>query len=205
MIYSFVRNDENSFSSISRIYEVYRNNEIITCLVVGIDCELNKYFVTILGDNLLSRRYNLEYDDMSTTEFVVILYEFLEYVLPLSSYEDFISNEYLRNGRIVSNKFVPVIKDNFVFYSSSIEPYYNEDLGEYDGVYALDDPHTNFLLDEGIITPTLIEDYDAENYVPYTLDNVLDIENEFGIYSVIEFDLLEKEYKIAKTIKEMFE
>ena len=200
MIYSFVRNDETSFSSISRIYEVYRNNKIITCLVIGIDYELNKYFVTILGDNILSRRYDLEYDDISTTEFIAILYEFLEYILPLSSYEDFVSNEYLCIGGLVPNKLGPVIKDNFVFYSSSIEPYYNEDLVEYDGVYALYDPHTNFLLDEGIITPTWIEDCNAEEYMPYTLNNALDIEEDFSIYSKIDFDLLEKEYKIAKEI-----
>lgn len=196
MTYSFVRNDENSFSSISRVYEVYKGEELITCLVIGIDSMLDKYFITMLGDNMLSSKYGLDYDSISSIEFVAVLYDFFNNAIDFFTREDLVPDD------TFYEKFVPLKRYNFVFYSSNIEPYYNEDLGEYDGVYSPEDNHTNFLLDIGIITPIWMEDPYKEEYVPYTTDNALDIEDEFGLYSGIKFDLLEKEYQNAKEILE---
>ena len=87
MKYSFTISDENSFSLLSRVYEVYdtRNKKQKTALVIGYDAALEKYFITLLGDGPLLRSYNLTIDDITTTEFTEMLYEFFNDILPLGS------------------------------------------------------------------------------------------------------------------------
>ena len=76
-MYSFIRNDNNSWSSYSRLYEVYDNNELITCLVFGYDKILNKYFLCQLGNYMLSDKYDLTEEKIDSNKTLTAMYQFL--------------------------------------------------------------------------------------------------------------------------------
>ena len=200
MSYSFIKNDSTSFSSISRIYEVYNSDipqSLRICFVIGFDRYSNKYFITLLGEQPLRNSYNLSYDSISTTEFIKILYEFFN-MIEFMSPEDF-----TEEGSFTIENMPPLTKENFLLYATDIEPYYLEDIDEYDGIYSTSDHHTNFLLDEEIVEPKWLENFTIEEYGPYGFDEALDYHldgDELAVYCEIDFELLEQEYHIAQTI-----
>jgi hypothetical protein len=192
MKYSFTISDANSFSILSRVYEVYdtREKKQKTAVVIGYDAALEKYFITLLGDGPLSRSYDLTIDDITTTEFTEILYEFFNDILPFMSLEDIIDKTY-------TLQCASLTKDNFVVYVSDIEPYYMEDTDEYEGIQSTTDHHSNFLMDIDVLIPAFIEDTDNEEYIPYDFNSFIDIyydNSEIELYCDIDYDLLEKEY-----------
>ena len=193
MKYSFTISDENSFSLLSRVYEVHdtRNKKQKTAFVIGYDAALEKYFITLLGDGPLLKSYNLTIDDITTAEFTEMLYEFFNDILPFMSLEDLITD------KTYTVQCPSLTKDNFVVYVSDIEPYYMEDTDEYEGIQSTTDHHSNFLMDIDVLIPAFIEDTDNEEYIPYDFNSFIDIyydNSEIELYCDINYDLLEKEY-----------
>lgn len=192
MKYSFIKNDDTSFSDLSRVYDVcYMDcpDTVITALVIGYNSALEKYFITMVGENLLERNYDLDYDSIGEATFIEILYEFFE-LLPLMSKDD------VQNGYYFQPDMVELKKENIVLYSSEMMPYYDEDLDEYTGIYSEDDKHTNYLLDNNIIEPAFIEDYEKDEYVSCSSEDVLEklnfITEGHDIYYEFDFLRLEK-------------
>jgi hypothetical protein len=192
--YTFIKNDETSFHAKSRVYEVYNYNKsrsLRTAIVIGYDPCLEKYFITLLGESPLLYNYSLEYSDFGTTEVLNILKEFFD-ILPLLSPEDFIADKSYTIEALPS-----LIKENFVYYVSDVEPYYMEENDEYEGIYSTTDEHATFMLDESYLIPVTIEDFDTEEYLDYGFDRVMNIfyktDSEMSLYCDINFDLLEKQ------------
>ena len=192
--YTFIKNDKTSFSTISRVYEVYNYNKLRslrTAIVIGYDSCLEKYFITLLGEGPLLVNYSLEYSDFGTTEVLDILREFFN-MLPLLSPEDFVADISYTIRTLPS-----LIKENFVYYVSDVEPYYMEEDDEYEGIYSTTDDHATFMLDESYLIPVTIEDFETGEYLEYDFDTVMDIfyrdENDMSLYCDINFDLLEKQ------------
>ena len=192
--YTFIKNDKTSFSTISRVYEVYNYNKsrpLRTVIVIGYDSCLKKYFITLLGEVLLFVDYSLKYSDFGTTEVLDILREFFN-MLPLLSPEDFVADKSYTIKTLPS-----LVKENFVYYVSDLEPYYIEEDDEYEGIYSTTDDHATFMLDESYLIPTTIEDFETGEYLEYDFDKVMDIfyrdENDMSLYCDINFDLLEKQ------------
>ena len=192
--YTFIKNDETSFHTKSRVYEVYNYNKsrpLRTAMVIGYDYCLEKYFITLLGEGRLTFDYGLDYSDFGTSEILDILREFFN-MLPLLSPEDFIADH-----SYTTKTLLPLIKENFVYYVSDLEPYYMEENDEYEGIYSTTDDHATFMLDESYLIPVTIEDFDTEEYIDYSFDNVMKIfysdDNYMSLYCNINFDLLEKQ------------
>ena len=192
--YTFIKNDKTSFSTISRVYEVYNYNKsrpLRTVIVIGYDSCLKKYFITLLGEVLLFVDYSLKYSDFGTTEVLDILREFFN-MLPLLSPEDFVADKSYTIKTLPS-----LVKENFVYYVSDVEPYYMEEDDEYEGIYSTTDDHATFMLDESYLIPVTIEDFETGEYLEYDFDTVMDIfyrdENDMSLYCDINFDLLEKQ------------
>ena len=192
--YTFIKNDKTSFSTISRVYEVYNYNKsrsLRTAIVIGYDSYLKKYFITLLGEGPLLVNYSLEYSDFGTIEVLDILREFFN-MLPLLSSEDFVADKSYTIKTLPS-----LVKENFVYYVSDLEPYYMEENDEYEGIYSTTDDHATFMLDESYLIPATIEDFETGEYLEYDFDKVMDIfyrdENDMSLYCDINFDLLEKQ------------
>ena len=192
MKYSFIKNDITSFSALSRVYDVYYTecpNEIITAIVIGYNEPLEKYFITMLGENLLERYYDLNYRSIGEATFIEILYEFFE-LLPLMSKDD------VHNGYYFQPDMVELKKQNIILYSSEMAPYYDEELDEYTGIYSEDDQHTNYLLDNYIIEPIFIEDYENDEYIACSSEDVLEklafLTAGHDMYYEFDFDRLKK-------------
>ena len=143
----------------------------------------------MLGDTVLERSYGLSYNSIGEATFIEILYEFFN-LLPLMTKED-IQNEYYHPVDMVS-----LTKENVVLYSSEMMPYYDEDLDEYTGIYSEDDLHTNYLLDNYIIEPIFIEDYEQDEYIACCSEDVIEklnfITEGYDIYYAFNFVRLEK-------------
>lgn len=193
MKYSFIISDENSFSRFSRVYEVYdtKENKQKTAFVIGYDFILGKYFITLLGCDPLLTKYNLTIDDITSAEFIEMLYEFFNDIFPFMSLEDFITDK-------KDTSYCPSLtKENFVVYVSDIEPYYMEDTDEYEGVQSTTDRHCNFLMDIGVLIPAFLNITDNEEYAPYDFASFLYAyydTSEIELYCDIDYDLLKKEY-----------
>lgn len=192
--YTFIKNDKTSFHTKSRVYEVYNYNKsrsLRTAMVIGYDYCLEKYFITLLGEGRLTSDYGLDYSDFGTSEVLDILKAFFN-MLPLLSPEDFIADYSYTIKTLPS-----LIKENFVYYVSDLEPYYMEENDEYEGIYSTTDDHATFMLDESYLIPVTIENFDTEEYIDYSFDNVMEIfysdDNYMSLYCDINFDLLEKQ------------
>ena len=192
MKYSFIKNDKTSFTDLSRIYDVYYTDcpdEIITAIVVGYSEPLEKYFITMLAENSLERNYGLSYDSIGEATFIEILYEFFE-LLPLMSKDD------VHNGYYFQPDMAELRKENILLYSSEMTPYYDEDLDEYTGIYSEDDQHTNYLLDNYIIEPVFIEDYENDEYIACSSEDILEklafLTAGHDVYYEFDFLRLEK-------------
>jgi hypothetical protein len=48
MSLSFVKNDKNSFSYKSTVYDVFDDNKLLTSIVIGYDEDVNKFYLTYL-------------------------------------------------------------------------------------------------------------------------------------------------------------
>ena len=193
--YTFIKNDDTSFHTKSRVYEVYNYNKsrpLRTAIVIGYDSYLKKYFITLLGEKPLLYNYGLEYSDFGTSEVLDILREFFN-MLPLLSPEDFIEDYSYYTIKALPS----LIKENFVYYVSDLEPYYMEEDDEYDGIYSSTDDHSTFMLDEFYLIPVTIEHFETEKYLDYSFDKVMEIfhsdESDMSLYCDINFDLLEKQ------------
>ena len=191
MAFSFIKNDEHSFSYYSRVYEVYNYDEerhLRTALVIGFLTEIQKYYITMLGDGPLDVSYNLEPNSITTEEFISILKEFFDFLeLELMEPSDFIIDE------ITLINCVPLKKENFLTYVSEVEPYFNEELEEYDGLVTYSDPHSNYLMDEDIFIPYIMCNDSTEEYERYDYDTFTDcwLDNEsVEFYCEIDFDKL---------------
>ena len=189
MAFSFIKDDGNSFSCYSRVYEVYNHDEeryLRTALVIGYLPGIEKYYITMLGDGPLDSNYNLEPNDISTEEFISILKEFFNF-LEFMDPNDFIIDETLLINCI------PLKMENFLAYVSEVELYFDEELEDYDGIVTYSDPHSNYLMDEDIFIPYIMCNDSTEEYEPYDYnifsDYWLDGEGvEF--YCEIDFDKL---------------
>lgn len=190
MNYTFIKNDSSSFSSFSRVYEVYEKSEKIkTVLVIGYDKNTDKYFITLLGDNLLYDKYGLTYDGMTELEYINILNSFFEF-LPFTDKIDFVDDVYYSK-----NKMSELKKENFLTYTAEIEPYYMEYADAFDGIYSTVDKFSNYLIDENIMIPTLMENIDTDEYESYDFDRFVDLYYDganISIYCEINFELLKK-------------
>lgn len=193
MFFSFVKNDENSFSTDSRIYEVYDyHNEkryLRTVLVIGYLPGLKKYYITILGNGPLYSKYGIEKVDIPHDEYVSILQGFFNFI-------DFMDpSDFLINQEMLF-RCEPLKKENFLIYTSDMEPYFDEELDDYDGtIISYDDMHASYLIEENIFKPILMYRYEIEeDYEPfdYELFKYYYLEGDFDveIYCEIDFDKL---------------
>ena len=170
-MYSFIKNDENSFSNFSRVYEVYNYDEeryLRTAFVIGYLPGIEKYFITLLGDNPLYSNYRMDHSDIFTEEFISILKEFFNF-LDFMDPSDFIIDE------IQLINCAPLKKENFFAYVSEVEPYFNEDIDDYDGsLVTYDDDHSRYLMDEDIFIPSIMCNDEKEEYEPYNYNIFFD-------------------------------
>ena len=189
MAFSFIKNDGNSFSHYSRVYEVYNHDEeryLRTALVIGYLPAIEKYYITMLGDSPLDYHYNLEPNSITTEEFISILKEFfnfLEFVEP----KDFIIDE------ITLINCAHLKRENFLAYVSEVELYFNEELEDYDGLVTYNDPHSNYLMDEDIFIPNIMCNDSTEEYEPYDYNTFSDYwlnTDSVEFYCEIDFDKL---------------
>jgi hypothetical protein len=178
-MYSFIRNDNNSFSDYSRIYEVYDDNELVTCLVFGLDKTLNKYFICQLGDYVLYNKYNLTESEVDSNKIILSIYEFLN-LLSILDPSDFI----IKEGIDLSELTI----DNTVIYISDIEPY---------GIEGLRTPYeySNYLLDNYIIEPMYYEDLVEDKYEDYDYIDIKELYEEttypdISLYCSINYNKL---------------
>lgn len=189
MAFSFIKNDGNSFSYFSRVYEVYNYDEeryLRTALVIGYLTGIEKYYITMLGDGPLDSNYNLDPNDISTEEFMSILKEFFNF-LEFMEPKDFIIDE------TTLINYAHLKRENFLAYVSEVEPYFNEELEDYDGIVTYSDPHSNYLMDEDIFIPSIMcsdstnkyESYDYNTFSDYWLDD-----ESVEFYCEIDFDKL---------------
>jgi hypothetical protein len=197
MNYTFVRDSKSSFSSISRVYDVYDElKNFKTAFVIGYEIDLEKYFITLLGTGPLYEKYNRSYEDITELEFINMLNSFFEY-LPFLDKIDFVDENYYTGEREKKLKhFAELKKENFLVYVTDIEPYYMEDTDMFEGVYSTADKHSNYLIDENIITLNKMENHDAEEYEDYDFDRFIELYydgTEVSLYCDINFEKL-KEY-----------
>lgn len=189
MAFSFIKNDENSFSYYSRVYEVYNYDEeryLRTALVIGYLPGIEKYYITMLGDGPLDCNYNLEPNDISTEEFISILKEFFNFL-------DFVEPSDFVIDRTASIDYASLKKENFLAYVSEVEPYFNEELEDYDGIVTYSDPHSNYLMDEDIFIPYMMCNDSTEEYEPYDYNTFSDYwldDESVEFYCEIDFDKL---------------
>ena len=173
------------------MYDYNKSRSLRTAIVIGYDSYLKKYFITLLGESPLLFNYNIDYFDFGTSEVLDILREFFN-MLPLLSPEDFIADQSYTIKTLPS-----LIKENFVYYVSDLEPYYMEEYDRYEGIYSTADDHATFMLDESYLIPVTIEDFDTEEYLDYSFDKVMEIfhsdNRDMSLYCDINFDLLEKQ------------
>jgi hypothetical protein len=192
MAFSFIKNDGNSFSYYSRVYEVYNYDEeryLRTALVIGYLPSIEKYYITMLGDSPLDSHYNLEPNDISTEEFVSILKEFFNF-LDFMEPKDFIID------RAALIDCASLTRENFLAYVSEVELYFNEDIEDYDGIVTYNDPHSNYLMDEDIFIPSIMCNDSTEEYEPYDYNIFSDYwlnSDSIEFYCEIDFDKLYKE------------
>ena len=189
MAFSFIKNDGNSFSYYSRVYEVYNYDEerhLRTALVIGHLSDIEKYYITMLGDGPLDVNYNLEPNSISTEEFISILKEFFNF-LEFMEPKDFIIDETLLTY------CTPLKMENFLAYVSEVEPYFNEELDDYDGIVTYSDPHSNYLMDEDVFIPYIMCNDSTEEYEPYDYNIFSDYwlnNDSVEFYCEIDFDKL---------------
>lgn len=189
MAFSFIKNDGNSFSHYSRVYEVYNHDEerhLRTALVIGYLPAIEKYYITMLGDSPLDYHYNLEPNSITTEEFISILKEFFNF-LEFMEPNDFIID------RAALIDCASLTRENFLAYVSEVEPYFNEELEDYDGIVAYNDPHSNYLMDEDIFIPYMMCNDSTEEYEPYDYNTFSDYwldDESVEFYCEIDFDKL---------------
>jgi hypothetical protein len=190
MAFSFIKNDENSFSYYSRVYEVYDYNKgryLRTAFVIGYLPGIEKYYITMLGYEPLYSNYVLRSNDISTEEFISILKEFFNF-LEFMDPSDFIIDE------VQLIDCAPLIKENFFAYVSEVEPYFNEDIDDYDGsLVTYDDDHSRYLMDEDIFIPSVMCNDSTEEYEPYDYNIFSDYwlnSDSVEFYCEIDFDKL---------------
>lgn len=189
MAISFIKNDGNSFSYYSRVYDVYNHDKeryLRTALVIGYLPSIEKYYITMLGDAPLDSHYNLEADSIPTEEFISILKEFFNY-LKFMEPNDFMID------RAALIDCAPLIRENFLAYVSEVEPYFNEDLDDYDGIVTYSDPHSNYLMDEDVFIPYIMCNDSTEEYEPYDYNTFSDYwldGDSVEFYCEIDFDKL---------------
>lgn len=193
MSFSFVKNDENSFSTNSRIYEVYDYyNEkrcLRTALVIGYLPHFKKYYITMLGNGPLYSKYEIDQEDISHDEFVFILQEFFNFI-------DFMDpSDFLTNLDLLY-RCEPLKKENFLVYTSDMTPYFDEHLDDYDGtIISYENIHDSYLIEENIIKPIFMYRYELdEDYEPFDYElfkyYCLEEEYDIEIYCEIDFDKL---------------
>jgi hypothetical protein len=178
-MYSFIRNDNNSFSDYSRIYEVYYDNELVTCLVFGLDKTLNKYFICQLGDYVLYNKYNLTENEVDSNKIILSIYEFLNLLFLLEP-SDFMIKKGIELPKLSL--------DNTVIYISDIEPYGIEDL-------RTPYEYSNYLLDNNIVCPIYYEDLVEDKYKDYDYyeleeDYKETIDPDLSLYCSIDYNKL---------------
>ena len=189
MAFSFIKNDGNSFSHYSRVYEVYNHDEeryLRTALVIGYLPAIEKYYITMLGDSPLDYHYNLEPNSITTKEFISILKEFFNF-LEFMEPNDFIID------RATLIDCASLTRENFLAYVSEVELYFNEELEDYDGLVTYNDPHSNYLMDEDIFIPNIMCNDSTEEYEPYDYNTFSDYwlnTDSVEFYCEIDFDKL---------------
>ncbi len=190
MSFTFIKNDKKSFNRYSRVYEVYdydNRSPLRTVLVIGYISRINKYYVTILGSESLSYDYDLDKDNIGTTEFVTILQEFFN-IIEFTDPDDFIIDKTLLTD------CTPLQKENFLTYIAEAEPYYNEDIDAHDGsLVTYEDDNARYLMDEGIFNASVMYNGIDDKYEPYDFAQFKEYwfkACETEIYCEIDFDKL---------------
>ena len=189
MAFSFIKNDGNSFSHYSRVYEVYNHDEeryLRTALVIGYLPAIEKYYITMLGDSPLDYHYNLEPNSITTKEFISILKEFFNFL------------EFMEPNDFIIDKAAlldcdSLTRENFLAYVSEVDLYFNEELEDYDGLVTYNDPHSNYLMDEDIFIPNIMCNDSTEEYEPYDYNTFSDYwlnTDSVEFYCEIDFDKL---------------
>lgn len=189
-MYSFIRNDKNSFMESSRVYEVYdESHKLLTCLVVGYDFHLDKYYICQCGQYILENVYQLNQDEIKPLITINAIYLLIN-LLTLLDVTDIVNKKY-------QEEYPDITPENFILYISSVEPKeYNDEIDEYEGIYAECD-YDQALLDNDIAIPEFIENCNADDdyiifdYYELTELYLYDSESDISLYCSIDMDKLE--------------
>lgn len=192
MRYSFIKNDQSSFSPLSGVYDIhdlYNFNKVKTVLVIGYEPSLNKYYITMLGDDPLYLKYGLYKEDITISQYLSVLREFFEHIdNGLIDIEDIVNDK-----SYITVDTAPLDKDNFLYYMNEPSAYYDEDLERHHGLVFEEDDHCTFLIDEKICLPYIIEDCGREEQHLYSFNLFYELWNEnaeLDLWCAIDFKKL---------------
>ena len=118
-MYSFERNDNNSFSYISRLYDVYEGDDRespITSLVVGYDENMNQYFVCYWSAEAFNSEYG-HYPDKSIETWKEVMNEFIALFELIFDKSDVIQEGHFTAKKI--EEMPELTRENLLYYVGS--------------------------------------------------------------------------------------
>ncbi len=188
-MYSFERDDKDSFAYISRIYNVYDGDDRtspILALVAGYDEVMDKYFVCYLAAENFKSRHN-HYPDRSIDTWKEIMNEFIVLFECMFDKTDLLEENHYTRERI--EEMPELTRENLLYYVGSCD---------YDEIRELpiviDDADS--VADEAIQKKYLIPAYYEESFnsgmVEYNEDEflqfIIDEEYTESMYFTIDFN-----------------
>lgn len=190
-MYSFERDDKDSFAYISRIYSVYDGDDRtspILALVAGYDKEMNKYFICYLAIENFNSRHG-HYPDRSIDTWQEVINEFIILFEHVFDKTDLIDENHYTQEAIDS--MPELTRENLLYYASSCEYDYDVELPQ-----VIDS--MEYTVDEAIQKRYLIPAYfeDEEKYVEYFepefIDYIYNYDYVESMYFTINFNEINK-------------
>ncbi len=190
-MYSFERNDRNSFAYSSRVYDVFEGDDRtspILSLVVGYDQIMNEYFVCYLATEPFNSDYG-HYPDRSINTWQEVMSEFIMLFECVFDKTDIIQENHFTKERI--EEMPDLTRDNLLYYSSSCD--YDE-IKETPIVIDENECVINVAIEREYLIPAYFEKDNETDMSEYTPDNFLKFieSNHYteSMYFTIDFDEL---------------
>ena len=202
--YTFELDEHARFSKYSSVYKVFKNNHLVTAVVIGYNCDKNHWYITLLGDNPLRRYYDLAYDNISWRDFLNILVE-VKNLASILTPEYICDDYYSIKNRFDYNNLLYYMGDTMIdrapenrYYLTPKE--FHSFLGVQTGIFQpiyLENYHTLDLEDEDNydVPEIMFEEYidiTPENLEELFQYNLYDPEFEVGANAFIDFDVIEQ-------------
>ena len=192
-MYSFERDDNNSFSYISRLYNVYEGDDRespVTSLVVGYDDNLDQYFVCYWSGESFNLEYG-HYPDKCIETWIEVMNEFIVLFENIFDKSDIIEENHYTRERIEG--MPELTREDLLYYVGSCT--FDEDI---DCPCVLDE--NDCVIDEAIqkeyLVPRYYESDEDTEMLEYDRDEFLDFAmlNEIteSMYFTINFNEINK-------------